>query len=229
MCYLTATKQAMMTPAGHKEILDQVGHVLNHYKDQEPARYVNFNWMARGEPLDNPDILNEWLHLSYSLSAMAEMFGVIPRFNISTILPRTLKKPLDEVFQGINPTIYYSLYSLNPYFRHKWLPAAMPVDQAVQYLRDWQHSTKKMIKLHWAIIKGENDNDDYSELQELFLGVKFAVNIVRYNPFSEEYGQEADDVELKKNQIMAETQASDVQVVPRVGQDVAASCGMFVQ
>lgn len=232
MCHLTATGQTMMQDATAYGFRLQARKVLWYAKDQPPAKFIHFNWMARGEPLANRAILNSWYDIAGAL--VHDSLGLLPKFNVSTIMPVTLNKPLEEIFRGIHPTIYYSLYSVNDDFRKKWLPAAMPPEQALRMLREYQKSTKKIVKLHWAFIKGENDRvrEDLERLCTVISdsGLRCEINIVRYNPFSEEYGEETEDLELIKYYLEYNIPGvRPVKVIPRVGTDVKASCGMFVE
>lgn len=231
MCHLTATEQTMMESASLPDYALQTSYVLKHYDNCETAQYIHYNWMARGEALANPVVLSNWSNLSIYLSKAAKERNLIPKFNISTIMPLTYKDDLDHTFQGINPTIYYSLYSMNENFRKKWLPGAMPAEDALDKLKEYQESTKKIIKLHWAFIEGEND--DYDDLKAIAKAVNdrnlvVDYNIVRYNPYDESYGKESPDVEALAAFLRFLTRRP-VQVVKRVGIDVKASCGMFVR
>lgn len=227
-CHLTTTKQTMMQTASVDDLVKQAKHVLEHYGETGlPAKYIHFNWMARGEPLVSETIIWDWVRLSRTLMDLAGEYGLIPRFNISTIMPRTLARPLDEIFRGINPTIYYSLYSTGEVFRDRWLPAAMQYKAALGMLAHYQKSTKKIIKIHFALIAGENDLDMHiAKLKRdiEFYGLQVQYNLVRYNPYSEEYGTESEHYERLNGAL-----GIGSQIIPRVGPDVFASCGMFYE
>ena len=55
-------------------------------------------------------------------------------------------------------------------------------------------------------------------------------NLVRYNPYSELQGKETptDQIEQYLQALITSGEFRDVRVVPRVGRDVFASCGTFV-
>lgn len=63
------------------------------------------------------------------------------------------------------------------------------------------------------------------------VGLQCDFNIVRYNPFSPEQGQETSEDVLEDlvREIRYLMPDSIVKVIPRVGFDVNASCGMFVK
>ena len=64
MCHLTQTKQTMMTPATLDDYVQQAKQVLNNvsfaYHRAVGLTKIKFSFMARGEPLLNPTIINNW-------------------------------------------------------------------------------------------------------------------------------------------------------------------------
>jgi len=94
-CHLTATGQTTMRPATLNEYLDQAKVVLDGIKNADqastlliPPSRIHFNFMARGEALSNPSLLNNPRPIFDGLNDMAEEMGLEPRFLISTIMPR---------------------------------------------------------------------------------------------------------------------------------------------
>ncbi len=241
MCHLTATRQVMMTPATLDDYRKQAYAVLNHYAatDDEKADRVNFNFMARGEPLENPTVLSQWDAIRDMVDDPCTMLAVEPRFNVSTIMPTSLLQhstKLQPIFgmEANNTAIYYSLYSMKDAFRRRWLPKAMDPELALDMLAAWQHYTGGEVVLHWAFIAGEND--DPETLEEIVEAVRLRgmtprFNLVRYNPYSDRQGREPSEAILQRNlDILSRgfrTPAS--RIVPRVGFDVKASCGMFIE
>jgi len=88
--------------------------------------------------------------------------------------------------------------------------------------------------IHWALIAGENDSE--AEVAAVLgavraAGLRASFNQVRFNPPAStgaaEPGQEALDMRFRA---LAEGLAGpSIRQVPRVGFDVRASCGMFVE
>jgi len=228
MCHLTATRQTQFTNLDLQDFVSQFDTVLAHYERDQPAQLVHLNWMARGEPLANPTITETSTELLLRLGQMARDRGLAVKFNMSTIMPVTFRKSLVEAFPIITPSIYYSLYSVKDAFRNKWLPAAMPVGRALDLLAEYQAVSKKIVKFHGAFIQGENDDLRDIDLmleqitQRRILG---EFNIVRYNPFSPEQGVESPHLDQIATRIGA---TMPTKIIPRVGTDVAASCGTFV-
>jgi len=232
-CHLTATGQTSFVDSSHNDFMAQAIQIFKHYRqEKKPATYMHYNFMARGEPLANKILLDSGDELLLKLGQVARDEGLPAKFNISTIMPVTLKKPLIEIFGYINPTIYYSLYSTNQEWRDKWMPAAMPVDMALSMLRDYQNFSKKIIKIHYAFIAGQNDsieeiNNVCDAVEKQGLICEF--NLVRYNAASPSQGEESSLEVINRNiEIISSRFSGKVQIIPRVGFDVKASCGMFV-
>ena len=139
---------------------------------------------------------------------------------------------LAAVFGGWPVTMFWSLYSLDPKFRKRWLPKAEAPPVIAARLRDWQEAGGDLV-LHWALIEGENDaNETFSAIARFVRKerLRARLNLVRYNPHSDRVGREAgeDRYEAALETIGAEMRVPGSRTVPRVGFDVKASCGMFV-
>jgi 23S rRNA (adenine2503-C2)-methyltransferase len=236
MCHLTATGQTRLRDVTVRELLDQARTVLDHYRREcAPARVVHFNFMARGEPLANRELLAHGDELLARLSELAVALNLRPKHLISTIYPKELaSRPLEEVFVTQHPDIYYSIYSMSERFRRRWLPKAVPAEMALDRLASWQRSTHKLVSLHHAYIAGENDSEadveaicDAVEERNLLVHV----NLVRYNPHDPaRHGVEPPEEVVQRNAAIyrARLPTARVSIIARVGFDVAASCGMFL-
>jgi adenine C2-methylase RlmN of 23S rRNA A2503 and tRNA A37 len=193
---------------------------------------MHYAFMARGEPLANRSVLNKSREVLNALGEVAEqMTGLPAKFCVSTIMPKTLTQSLIQVFPYVTPTVYYSLYSMQPEFRAKWLPGAMDPHTALDMLVAYQRFTKKTIKIHHALIAGENDSegDAYHICDALnWRQLRCEFNIVRYNPASAEQGREASESDIDAYVGVVKAHGFPIKVVSRVGHDVKASCGMFV-
>ncbi|HEY7425179.1 MAG TPA: hypothetical protein VH682_13190 [Gemmataceae bacterium] len=235
MCHLTASGQTHLRDVTQEEFLQQADTVLDHYRRAAPpARSVHFNFMARGEPLANPVLLTHADELLGDLAQRAVALGLRPRYLVSTIFPRELgDRLLEDICIRYHPEIYYSIYSVREHFRRRWLPKALPVEEALDRLVSWQRNTYKICKIHYAFIAGENDSEadvhaicDAVESRRLMVHV----NIVRYNPHDpRRHGVESPEEVIQRNAkiYQARLPYARVRVIPRVGYDVHASCGMF--
>jgi len=239
-CHLTASSQTTMLESSFADYCIQADDVLGHYDSVKAvegiAKRAHFNWMARGEALSNSHLVGDFLSITEQLAAKAESRNLLPIFNISTIFPTAFgDRDLSNTFQTTfgEVVIYYSLYSLDEGFRRRWLPSALPAEEALSRLGTYQRETDRRIVLHWAYIDGENDSLEDAEriadaIQRHKLKAKF--NLVRYNPYSERQGREAREERFNRNFhiIAAAAAAPGSRIIQRVGFDVKASCGMFV-
>ena len=239
-CHLTQTGQTQFVDATLEEYLKQANYPIEHYKKllisgQKPSEKVNFNFMARGEVFSNKVVLENSSQLIDGLNEKIKGLNIESKFNFSTIGPTELSgKEFSEIFKDKkeNIMIYYSLYSVSPHFRKKWIPKALPVDDMMTKLKNWQDEGGE-VALHWAFIEGVNDSKEDVEkiiekLEQYSLKAKF--NLVRYNPFSDSQGTESKEEVIQENfKILANyLNNPKSRIVPRVGFDVKASCGMFV-
>lgn len=235
MCHLTATGQNKLDDSTLEDFILQAEKVYSHYDQQTvKAKLVHYNFMARGEPLNNPVVLNNSDELLTAYSKLASDRNLESKFLISTILPERLgNKSLVDIFKRVHPEIYYSLYSTNDKFRKKWLSRALPHERGLELLKGWQVVTGKTPKIHFAFIKDENDSEqDMINIAKAInsFDLKVNLNIVRYNPYSEKYGSESDEDTIYRNTEILKSliNPEQVRVVPKVGFDVKASCGMFI-
>lgn len=240
-CHLTRSGQTSFSHASLDDFARMSDEVFRHYSSQPKAKTVHYDFMVRGEPLANRNIIGDGFSVLLMLATKAREHGLAPKFNVSTIMPVEVKnKRLAEIFSGIYPSIYYSLYSLDETFRKKWVPQAMNPFKALDILSEYQKDSLKILVVHGCVISGENDDEEgwkkiLAELDQRNIKAKF--NLVKYNPYgaispggigeSGLWGEAVGDDKMEKiARILSEYGPS--KVVSRVGFDVKASCGMFV-
>ena len=239
-CHLTATGQTTFDQVGFDEYIDQVEQVMEYYNliSTPPLKKVHFNFMARGEPLANNTVINEGERLIAEMNNIASWNNLEGSVRLSTIMPNTIDRSLEEMIGLTGVIPYYSMYSTDEKFRKRWIPKSLPVEESIKLLKEWQLKSHKRVVIHQAFIEDENDSKtnmnnicDIIEKHEL----RVKMNIVRYNPYSEKYGKETDKNKIDKlydiftNRMeQANLLCSGSRIVPRVGFDVKASCGMFV-
>jgi adenine C2-methylase RlmN of 23S rRNA A2503 and tRNA A37 len=156
-CHLTQTGQTMAKNLSVHEMVEQAKYVLarSHFSAGET---VHFNFMARGEPLSNPNVGKP---LFEELGNVARGFGLNPRIKVSTIMPSDMVDGAlsDFVPAGIPVDIYYSLYSMDVAWRRRWVPKALPAEEGLRRLAAFQRQTAQRVIIHGALIADENDGD----------------------------------------------------------------------
>ncbi len=231
-CHLTQTGQVMARHLTREEIIAQANLVLSECAPDN-ASLVHFNFMARGEPLSNPNVDKV---LFKELAKVARAYGYESRIKISTILPLDIvSEDGSYLFDESCPPVdlYYSLYNTDLEWRKRWIPKAMSPKGGLAWLKKFQTRTGNRVILHWALIKDENDRRDIWEKafdDAVSEGLAVDFNLVRYNPANDK-SEEASDTALQALLDDAQkymTESKRVKLVSRVGFDVAASCGMFL-
>jgi adenine C2-methylase RlmN of 23S rRNA A2503 and tRNA A37 len=245
-CHLTQTGQTMMTHVDVEGYLNQAAELLAKVSFEGKlagVKIVHFNFMARGDAMLNPHFIHETKRVIDGLVGIASFFHFLPKFKISTIFPESNYFKIDddedinELDDWVRQTIalhpeiefYYSLYSLDPEFRKRWIPKAIHPDKVGYAFRH----TVGRLRLHHALIKDVNTSvsnmvsigqwlDDF-EIHGRF-------NIVRYNPFSEKCGEEAsmETIHYWQQTMERLSNVMGSYIISKVGMDVKASCGMFV-
>lgn len=245
MCHLTQTGQTDMTPATledfEKQAIESLEQAAVFFKDKEQPKFVHFNFMARGEPFLNKTVMDDWTTLSNKLLELGIKFFPSSeiKFKISTIMTGIYEYNDDGTiisgysslpFTANKPEIYYSLYSMDPEFRKRWLPKAEEPHEMLRILSRYV-TTGGKVRFHGAFIFGHND--DLVEVQKMvqainFFGLRGKFNIVRFNSPDETRWIEATEESLQDIKQYLESKKFDVKIVDRVGTDVAASCGTFL-
>lgn len=235
-CWLTAQGQTNMRPSTIEDYLYQIKTVLKDVP--KSAERINVNFMARGDALANPTIINDYHALYHKMNEL-----IYPRkmkINISSILPNTIKySRLTNIFNNIPVNIYYSLYTPNEEIRKKLMPNAINWKLALDKLSDLQNANPfSNVVFHWAFIEGINDNEKDIEtmMQEIkirkFKNTKF--NLVRLNPppntdFVEPPIERLVELfNLINSNMSNNSEFHNSRIISRVGPDVFASCGMFI-
>ena len=252
MCWLTQTKQVSSKSLSIDQILDQLhwaSGVIERMADIQSIKNIHINFMARGDALSNPNLMMTYHSLYYDIqSKMDSIFFNRVRVlsKISTIFPTDcvidltnggMKHWVDKFggyddYSRIGTEFYYSLYSLNNDFRRKWLPKAThPHHVGEIFTGSRPDGDYNPFRLHHALIADENDSlKDADAILEWLnkYDIICALNIVRYNPFDTSCGEESPMLDVYAEYIAQSPRISQLQIIPRVGKDVNASCGTFM-
>ena len=234
-CHLTQTGQTSFTPASVADLCEQMETVLDHHDRQAPGpRRMNVNFMARGEPLSSAPLMMGFSDFAARAGEAAAARNLDLRLNISTIMPEdSASLNLAKSLCHGPVRLYWSLYSLDPSFRKRWLPRSQDPTIAADRLAAWQELTGGDLILHWALIEGENDSAENGRRIAEFVrerGLRARLNLVRYNSHGEKTGREASPMSYARTlaALSGAMKLPGSKVVARVGLDVKASCGMFM-
>jgi len=215
-CHLTEQKQTKFNHVGIEDYVFQMDKILsnipqNHNIMKTSDIRVNINFMSRGESCANKTIINHYPELYQALydQVVHKYKYKILKMNLSTIMPLTIRDyNLIDIFKDKPVNLYYSLYSANEVFKKQWMPNAMPVEVALDKLKEFQLKrytydplTTPNIVFHWSFIKGQND--DMTTVQHIansisnrnFIKTKF--NLIRLNPHKNSIITETDEIRLQ--------------------------------
>lgn len=257
MCHLTQHGQTNMTPATLEDFEKQAILSLEDAKayfdknESQPVR-LHYNFMARGEPFLNETVMKNWERLSTRLKNLAlDMFGEsLPVvFKISTVGTGIYERAedgtilsalMDLPFKENQPDIYYSLYSVEPEFRRRWLPKTENPTEVLSLLSRYGRANAELAAtglggraiIHGAFILGHND--DMNDIAHMCNTIRqFSTfkrfNLVRFNSPDITKWREPDEDYLRAIAEYIESRGLEVEMVTRVGQDVYGSCGQFYQ
>lgn len=248
MCHLTATGQTSSNNATIDDYVEQFSVAISHLTRKNWPKHFNINLMARGEPLLNSNLIDNYKgfysSLKHRLELEAQNRGVSYssfRVNISTIMPNSLQasdfNQLCESVRATDTQFYYSVYSNNEDFRKRWLPHAMPIDRAMSaFWYNLEHKNRgRELVVHWPFIAGQNDDQywvTYLCNQLKSYGVYLRVNIVRFNSPDDKKHQETNEYDIQNLfRIICKLLPNNEnhKIIDRVGLDVAASCGTFLE
>lgn len=226
MCWLTASGQTKMVPLLTSEIVERAERMLGYRKDN--TRSVNFAFMARGDALMSTHVNG------HCVRELLDLAGGHAKVSLSTIFPMAsaeVHTTMMRRFGAYQPTLYWSLYTLDDDVRAEWLPKAGDPSRIAKQLAMWQRDTGLELVVHHALIDGVNDStEQVKQILGLMCiyGLRYRVNLVRFNPMPGSKYKDAPDATYEAHAKLYRKAGVNVQVRPRVGPDVYASCGQFV-
>jgi len=243
-CYLTQLNQTWFKHCSIENYQKQVSTVLDHYDKivneypNSKALRANVNFMARGEPLANKNVINSYQDVYNTIQDRGQQsnFNTL-KMNISTIMPHTIRhRKLSDIFGHTNTEIFYSMYSINDKFKKEWMPNAIHYSEALSKLKEWQEFSNQPITIHGTFIEGYNDNiDEVKQMADVIKSYDLfgKINIVRFNPppgleYIKESSESMLNMFLNILSSSLRESSSKSKIVPKVGEDVYTSCGMFV-
>lgn len=255
MCWLTQTNQTSDTNASPEDYIYCAVEMFNIIKEKtgfEGIKKLHFNFMGRGDVLSNTYFTEQSAGIFSILTKFSRQYipGIKPKFKLSTIFPNDIQFDHDYEFDaydikkwivdrildgredkphGHDVEFYYSLYSLKPDFRKRWIPKAIHPEMVGEAFSGRDSG----LRIHHALIAGQNDTEEDVALIHDWLerhDLTAKLNIVRFNPHSNERHKESDDTSIQTylTQMKLSHRIRDVQIVSRVDEKTFASCGMFI-
>lgn len=225
-CWLTENRSVGRTHATLTDFAEQLRLALQHHDylvalgKRLEVKWIYVNFMARGDALNNPTVLNRYRELYDEFESQTSARGLELKMNVSSIFPKaSLKRFLVEadelgprrydlsgIFGDRPASLYVSLYSSDPTVRRKHMPGAAEVELILDSLSVWQKSLdsrssrgddgrRTELAFHGAVIRDLNDSRE--GIQSLASAVAARnldgkINVVRFNPHPRSLLTEAD-------------------------------------
>ncbi|MDQ0135835.1 adenine C2-methylase RlmN of 23S rRNA A2503 and tRNA A37 [Neorhizobium galegae] len=227
-----------MTNAVLEDILIQAETVISALQELNiTVKNLHFNFMARGDVVSNVDLVRSWNDVELGLSSLAQRKNISANAAIlvSTIFPRKIGfEYIENLLKSKITNIYYSYYSKKDSFRRRWLPNSQSVEESCIFLKKFHEASGKRPRFHFCFINGQNDStEDLDDLIDVASDFSpfFDVNIVRFNPPpGSNYTESPEERVLENVEYLRKyLPNSNVKIISRVGYDVKASCGMFLE
>lgn len=237
MCHLTHNKDTNFKHVNLTTYGSQLDTICKFYRGfsiDQSAKRCNINFMSKGDALANTTIVNDYPKLYDELDRIGSNYGLKIKPNVSTIMPFTVRhKSLIDIFKDKPAYPYYSLYSVNEEKRKLWLPNAIPYQEALYKLKEYQKFSNNIITFHFAIINGFNDDLENANriakiLSDYNFNAKF--NLVRFNPHPDTNHTEAPEERIQEifkiiNESLGNHEKS--YIVKRLNTENKIACGMF--
>ena len=221
-------------------------------------KYVKLSWMGMGDAINKSDMVYDvtkrfldWLFEQGYVRGLdgVDLSTVMPKMSSSAWMghfhaleahlanyPRNPAYAMDNV-QYTNGAythrnifrLFYSIESAVQSARDVVIPNAMPLEQAVALLREYQQDGKYTVILHHLLVNDLNDSEVELEALAQLMTTQFPGNelrILRYNLCAKSMYKESDRFLQQIRYLSEHIGFIKVQVSP--GSEVSAACGQFI-
>lgn len=207
------------------EIIDQILYFQRLLKAEE-QKVTNVVFMGMGEPMLN---LKEVMKSIQIMTDPGKLGMSSRRITISTsgYVPQ-LKQLIDSGFRG---RIAISLHAPSQELREKLMPVVgkvYPLTKLFEVLDDYVKLTNKRISYEYILIDKVNDTKEHAEQLSQLLHNKLAhVNLIPFNPISEENFTRSSRNSIFKFQKILQQNGIHTTIRVTMGDEVAAACGQL--
>ena len=211
-------KQRDLTPG------EMTGQIIA-LKDNTGEKISNITIMGIGEPFDNFDAVGVFLDIATNDNALEVGSSHI-----------TLS------ICGIVPTIYYladmlytvglaiSLHAPNDELRSRLMPVnkKYPIADVIKAAKYYSEKKNRKVLIEYVMLKGVNDSaENAEELSRLLKGGRFSVNIIPYNPSSEDKFLRSEGQTIRAFYDILKKNGTAVTMRREFGSNVGAACGQL--
>lgn len=193
------------------------------------AKTLLISYMGSGEPLMN---VSGVLESAQALKTKYDAAYSNVRFGVASIIPsaRRMREFTDSVLtSGLNFKFHWSLHSARPSIRKHLMPAALPLNEAVNLVGEYQASTGNAIEAHYTLLSGDNDTEtDVKCLVQLLRGLPINLKVLRYSERNDVDLQRSEKVDQFFHRMRDNGFEGGLEYYAPPGNDIGASCGQFL-
>lgn len=190
-------------------------------------RCLLISYMGCGEPLANIEGVIK--SADAIRKAYAAAYGTV-RFAVATLVPKIerLQRLTGFVKTYRLPVkLHLSLHSPFDAVRSGLMPAAAPVGESLEAVRQFMKGTGNSAEIHYALIDGVNDRDaDADELVRLLRDNPISVKFLAYNEKPGLELQRSQRIDFMRARLKTAGIPTEYYLPP--GSDVGSSCGQFL-
>ncbi|BBL85862.1 Ribosomal RNA large subunit methyltransferase N (chromatophore) [Paulinella micropora] len=225
-CRFCATgKGGLQRSLSTGEILDQVLSIREAL-NRRPSHIV---FMGMGEPLLNIEVVLE------TVQSLTDDFGISQRrITISTVgIPKTLPILAELALNRLGRaqfTLAVSLHAPNQKLREALIPSACiyPLNELLDDCRRYVRRTSRRISFEYILLEYVNDEPFHAEeLAERVRGFQSHMNLIPYNPITEETFQCPSISRIDRFRKILERRGISVSIRASRGLDKNAACGQL--
>ena len=207
------------------DVEEMVGQVLvmNDLLASENQRVTHVVVMGTGEPFDNYDNVLDFVRIMNHPKAFA-----IGARHITVSTCGIPDKILRYANEGLQINLAISLHAPNDEIRSKIMPInrAYPLDKLMPAVREYERIASRRVTFEYILLKDVNDKMEHAEqLAKLIKGTLAYVNLIPYNPVSENGYQRSNNVHEFLDKLTKLGVTATIR--KEFGTDIDAACGQL--
>lgn len=207
------------------EIVDQVLSV-REAMERRPTHVV---FMGMGEPLLNTEAVLQAIAVFCRDLGMAQRQITVSTVGVAGTLP-TLAQRAHQVLGRAQFTLAVSLHAPDQRLRQDLIPTARayPLEQLLEDCRIYAAETSRRVSFEYILLAGVNDAPEQADaLAKLLRGFQSHVNLIPYNPITEETFERPSQQRVNRFRQRLLDQHIAVSVRASRGLDQDAACGQL--
>jgi 23S rRNA (adenine2503-C2)-methyltransferase len=186
-------------------------------------------FMGMGEPLLNTEVVLQSIAVLCRDLGMAQRQITVSTVGVPGTLP-TLGERAHQVLGRAQFTLAVSLHAPDQRLREELIPTARayPLEQLLEDCRHYANLTSRRVSFEYILLAGVNDAPQQAQaLAKLLRGFQSHVNLIPYNPITEESFQRPGPHQVERFRQTLQDQHIAVSVRASRGLDQDAACGQL--